>query len=295
MKHYRNAYTTLDDVTRQFLIDNAALEHASNVDALITLAQTNTVTYLKRLLFDVSSTIHNYLGRTFVPYQETVSYYSNYTNTEFWYDKKAQAYKLNLDEDCLSVTSVAVDDVALTASSGYRLANLNRTPNDVLILASVPTLSTFESSIDITALWGYHENYSNAWSSIGTLQADISSTSATTFVATAGTVALFETYAYLKIDSEFMFVTSVLTTAPYTITVERGVNGTTAATHSSGTTVSAYQQMANVAQETRRLVIRAYSLRDASNNVYVSGEEIRELVETEFSLNINGRVVFGGA
>lgn len=294
MKHYRNAYTTLDDVTRQFYVDNAALDHASSVEALITLAQANTVTYLKRLLFDVSSAIHNQLGRTFIPYQESVSYYSDYTNTEFWYDRKAQVYKLNLDEDCLSVTSVSVDDVALTVSSGYRLGNANRTPNNTLILASVPSLSTFESSIDIVGIWGYHENYSNAWSSIGTLQAGITD-SATSFVATAGTVASFETYSYLKIDNEFLFVTSVDTDTPYTITVERGVNGTTAASHLIAATISAYQQMPNVAQETRRLVIRAYSLRDASNNVYVSGEEVRELVETEFRLNIPGRVTFGSA
>lgn len=290
MIRYETSDTTFDDLVRQFYIDIAGFDAPAIVPSVEEFEKANTIAFFKKLLFDVSSAVHHHLGRTFVPYVETVEYYNDYINLNYWYDTKAGTYRLNLDEDCISVTSVTWLGTTLTSGTDYRL---DKSRESLLFSGSnIAALPDFDSKVSIAATWGYHNNVPLMWRSVATLQSSLNSTD-TSFVATLATIANFETYSYIKIDNEFMFVTAVNAGAPYTITVERGVNGTTAVSHNSAVTIYKYQQMANVAQEIRRLVIRAYSLRDASRNVYVSGEEIRELVETEFSLNIAGRVLFG--
>jgi len=103
----------------------------------------------------------------------------------------------------------------------------------------------------VTGIWGYHENYTTAWAAVDVASA-IASTSATTFTVADvdgddpwGTAPRISRGALLKIDSEFMEVADTATTTN-TVTVRRGVNGSTAATHSASAPVSVWQVEPNV-------------------------------------------------
>ncbi len=95
--------------------------------------------------------------------------------------------------------------------------------------------------VEIVGRWGFWQDLGSR----GTLGAAITDTTGTSVTMTAGHgVEALET---LLIDSEQIYVTAVSTN---TLTVERGVNGTTAATHSNGATVQRYRYPAPIVQAT---------------------------------------------
>lgn len=85
------------------------------------------------------------------------------------------------------------------------------------------------------------EGYSRQVTAIGTLGAAISSTTATSVTMTAGHG--LQAGDLIVVDSEQIYVSAVSTN---TLTVERGANGSTAATHSNGATVSRRVYPANI-------------------------------------------------
>ncbi len=96
--------------------------------------------------------------------------------------------------------------------------------------------------MQITGQWGYGDGRrADPVDSVGTLGAAITTTTATTATMTAGhTVLAGQT---IRVGSEQMFVSAVSTN---TLTVERGVNGTTAAEHLINAAVVAYAYPAPV-------------------------------------------------
>lgn len=142
---------------------------------------------------------------------------------------------LYLHDDLLAVTSLS-DDQATKSSSNYFLYPLNSTPKTRLELLhsseSWYFSDTRQAAITIAGRWGFSEDTEDTGA---TLNGAISSTTATTFTADDG--SLIEAGWCLLIDSEQMFVSSV---SSNTVTVQRGNNGTTAATHSDGTTIYRY-------------------------------------------------------
>lgn len=86
-------------------------------------------------------------------------------------------------------------------------------------------------SVEINGRWGFFQRTS----SVGTLGAAISSATATSVTMASGHSV--QPLMTLLIDSEQLYVTAV---SGDTLTVERGVNGTTAATHSNAAAVSKY-------------------------------------------------------
>lgn len=96
--------------------------------------------------------------------------------------------------------------------------------------------------VELVGRWGFWQELASA----GTLGASISSDSATSITMTAGHG--IEALQTLLIDSEQVYVTAVATN---TLTVERGVNGTTAATHANGATVQRYRYPAPVVDVTQ--------------------------------------------
>jgi hypothetical protein len=103
--------------------------------------------------------------------------------------------------------------------------------------------------ITITGTWGYNIDWGNAW--LDTLQTITNvggiNASATSFTVTdpeaanaSGITPAFSPGALIQIDSEWLEVTGVNGTTN-TVTVKRGVNGSTAAAHAQGTAVYAFQ------------------------------------------------------
>ena len=142
-------------------------------------------------------------------------------------------------------SNIANDDVLLLSGGVLRLINgvffsYEETPQD---------------SITVTGYWGYHPNWESAWADSGdTVQDNPLSASATTLTvndADAGSPARFQVGQLLRIESEYLRVTAVDSTNNL-LTVARGVQGTTAASHSVSTAIEIYQTPEDVALLTVR-------------------------------------------
>lgn len=180
---------------------------------------------LSRYIAQASRAIEDETGRTFIPVTATR-----------YFDVPADGVKLFLqDDDLLSITTLS-DDTGTITSTYYWLYPLNLFPKHTILLDSEDLGRAFEydeepnKAIAIAGQWGCCNDYVSPGV---TLSANVSSTSATA-VALSATVEVGWT---LLVDTEAMFVSAVRGT---TATVQRGANGTTAATHTSGATVYRY-------------------------------------------------------
>jgi hypothetical protein len=299
-QYYKTAFCTLDDVVTQY---NLAVSPATNVSAtkqaVITAMDTVQRILMKQLIFDASDEIMTEWHRSFVPFLAT---YTVKARSHAWRNSWSHCngnYVFNLLRlpyaDLLSLSEVTLNDEVISASS-YELSPSDTYPAWQVSFdgdnVSLPTGTAFSTALELTGTWGYHENPGAMWSNIGTLQANISD-SATSFVATAGTVGDFETYQYLQIESEILFVTAVLSTAPYTITVERGARGSTAAAHLSTTAIKAYKQMPVVIKATRRRVINLMQKKAELANLVQIGEGVAEASTERIDLKLDKRLIWG--
>jgi hypothetical protein len=121
----------------------------------------------------------------------------------------------------------------------------------------------------ITGVWGYHSDYDNAWMAVDALAANINASVTTITIADVdgadqyGLTPRISTGSLLKIGDEFLEVSATDTTAD-TATVRRGANGSTAAVHSLGDTVYAFQ----VEEPIRRVVARQAGMMYARRGAY---------------------------
>lgn len=135
--------------------------------------------------------------------------------------------------------------------------------------------------VSVTGIWGMHTDYAHAWLAVDALAAAITTTTATTFTvaSAAGDDAYGQPYRIsighlLKIDDEYMEVVKVVTN---TITVIRGANGSTAATHLIAAVVYRWEVIPEVQYAVARQAGLLYSRLGAYQTVDVSpvGSEVR--------------------
>jgi len=90
--------------------------------------------------------------------------------------------------------------------------------------------------LTITGIWGWHEDWANAWIATSTVAAaGIAAPAQTTFDVAAGEGVLFSPGHMIQVGTEYMEVSAVSTD---TLTVIRGFNGSTAAIHAAAAVVS---------------------------------------------------------
>jgi hypothetical protein len=227
MTRYISDVTTREDVSEQLEKSNPG----SGVDAPVTAEYADFVAYVDRAVHAASQYITRKTERVFVPYKDTQEYkFRKFNDSNVWcYDSQQGAYILKLREDLLVTSSVTWDDTLLSAtdydeSDTLPYRELHFDPATLL-----PRGTGFSDSVDVVGWWGYHDNTSQMYTVV-----DSSVTLATT-TATALTVddaALFRTYQYIKIEDELLQITARNETTDI-LTVVRGVNGTTAALHTS--------------------------------------------------------------
>ncbi len=179
-----------------------------------------------------------------------------------------------LDDDLLELTTLLNGDGQAFTAGQYRLYPLNETPkHEVRVLSSssrrweASSSGDPEGAISATGVWGYHRYYSDAWLNTGaTLSAAISSTTAT---ALTTDVQPLRRGHLIRIDSEYMHVSQIANV----VTVVRGVNGSTAATHSSGATVYRWYQP-EIEMVCRMAAAAYYRLRTnpVGDSVQIGGE-----------------------
>jgi hypothetical protein len=210
-------------------------------------------------------------GRTFYPQSATR-----------YYDHPDDASWLELDEDLLEVTTFTTKNTATSiAAADYFLMcgdTYNLTPYDRIVLktdgdqTSLEYSGTAQKANAVTGIWGYHDDWSNAWEdSQDEVENDPLTASGTSITVNdadgAGLYGLkprFQEFQLLKIEDEYVYVTAVNATAN-TLTVVRGANGTTAASHVQDTTISIYQPMINVVQAAKDLAKYLYMNKDSTD------------------------------
>lgn len=208
--------------------------------------------------------------RQFVPVQATREYdrFGNHIGGRI----------LNLDDDLLEVTAIANGDGTAIASSSYVLRPSNVTPKyRIELLPSVGVqwayTDNWQDSISVSGVWGYHETYDRAWKSMTTLAGAVNGSAMSVTVTSATGLEVLD---YIRVGSEYLQITAISGT---TLTVLRGVNGTTAAAHDSGAGVSQYQQTPRVKLAVERLASFYYDHRKtvgtkievAGSTTYVDG------------------------
>ena len=122
-----------------------------------------------------------------------------------------------------------------------------------------------------------------------TITAGLDSTETDVSVAN-GNGALFEIYQYIRIDDELMLITDItVDNDPDVLTVTRGVNGSTKATHDSGATITRWNVVRDVSLLATRMVAYWFGKRnDKGERVQVIDNA---LVIAQFSKEINAIAV----
>lgn len=240
----RHSYASIDDL-RDYL---AGSTYSSG--------WTSDVTILRRIVESASSRIDNYVGmQSFGPRVETHYFDIGSGTLRDTPQNLVPSYSaitigikdfylsaIPLDSWLVSVTSVTSykqtdrsDNEVLTEgyNADYWLEPYNTTPKTRLKLNedSSKSFHAGQQTLAVSATWGYAND------TISETTADaISSTSTTSAsVSSASSLGVAQT---ILIDTEQLYITGI---SGNTLTVERGVNGTTAATHSGGATLYSYE------------------------------------------------------
>ena len=217
-----------------------------------------------RVLEAAAQRIDQYAGRSFGTRTATRSYAlgsgalrddslagvsSSISYPDYWSSKLSGAGIVPLDDWLISATTVTAyhdtkrsANTVLTSGIGndYLLEPYNSTPKTILKLEEDTTDSLYggQQTLTILGTWGWQDDKT----SLSTVDA-IGSTSATAVSVASGS----GTYVgdTLVVDSEQLYVTAV---SGNNLTVIRGVNGTTAATHSGGAAYYRWKYPSDVAQ-----------------------------------------------
>ena len=203
------------------------------------------------------------------------TYFYPVTETRY-FDHPVDTTKLNLDMWLLSVTTFTTEggDTSLSAGDYYPTRNYghNMLPYNLVVMdqhGDYPDLlwsDSLNKANAITGAWGY----GNDTEDTGTTLAEDLDTSETAVDVTDG--AAIKVGDTLLVGTEQMFVSAKPTTN--TLTVERGDNGTTAATHDNLDSISRYYPPADIAAACGILVARLFHRGDTAWSDLVGPAEI---------------------
>lgn len=182
---------------------------------------------------------------------------------------------LRLDSSLLVLTTTVLGTTTLTDAEGWPDSTappfpyLRRTTLGVSWYTDCGSCGS-PLFATLTGVWGIHRDYANAWMAVDVIAtANINASVTTLTVADVdgadayGLTPRISAGNLLKIGDEYLEVTATNTTTN-AVTVRRGVNGSTAAAHVIGDTVSVWQ----VEEPIRRVVARQAALIYARRGAY---------------------------
>lgn len=251
-------------------------------------------TLIVQYCVDDSRIIEKEIQRTFVPYRAAKDYYfrDEIRNGHFGWNRSFGGYYLDLDEDLLAVDTIVFNDTTLT-SSQFRLVGIDDSTSTYPFFrvlfdttSSISIDTDFDSKITITGEWGVQDNVNDAYSDVTTITAAMADTTVTTVTVADGDGDLFFQYQYIRIDDELMLITAITgnDASPDTLTVVRGVNGFTAATHDTGSTIERWNVVGDVQKLAQRMVAYWFNKRDdKGDRVEIIGDA---LILAQFSSEI---------
>ena len=253
---------------------------------------TEDATTIRILLESVSRRIDHFVGgNTFGPTTSTNSYDiglgalrsdaiertgNEVARPDYWANKASGAGRIPLDKWLISATTVtAYDDTARSGSNvltegtsnDYLLEPYNRSPKNLLKLSEETTKSFHggQQTLTILGSWGWEDRKSSALSTFDA----IGSTTTTSLSVSSG-ASTYAGYTIL-VDTEQMYVESV---SSNTLTVVRGVNGTTSATHSGGASFYRYLYVSDVVEVTLEMARNRWRERDAGTTQLIGSGDM---------------------
>ena len=261
---YRSLYGDLTKLKDTSLLDDPAGGSGSDTELL-------------QLLLAVSEAIDNYCNRRFYPLTATRTF-------------DGTADVVLPVPDLLRVTTLKSDDNAdgpfetEWAATDYELLPLNADPTQhwggpyhafrALTRGTKQTFDAGRARYEIAGIWGYRD-FQEASGSL--TDGAVADTTTTTVTVDDGTdFAIGQT---VLVDSEQMLVTAI---SGNTLTVTRGLNGTTAATHADDTTVSILRWPAPVERAALINTARIWTRTPAFEPFYVDADldtDVRTLLD----------------
>ena len=248
---YRSLYGDLTKLKDTSLLDDPAGGSGSDTE-------------LFQLLLAVSVAVENYCNRRFSPLTATRTF-------------DGTADVVLPVPDLLSVTTLKSDDdddgtfETEWAATDYQLLPLNADPTQhwggpyhalrVLTRGTKQTFDAGQARYEIAGIWGYR----NLQEASGSLT-DGAVADATTTTVTVDDGTDFAVGQTVLVDSEQMLVTAI---SGNNLTVARGLNGTTAATHADNTTVTILRWPAPVERATLINTARIWTRAPAFEPFYV--------------------------
>lgn len=257
---FRSVGCTVDEVIQQLELNTDTDNNlATDIDTLIATKYANQIGRIQRLIYEVTDKLHQVTGYSFVPYLKAESrrltLIRNRKELILW-NGELQLSLAWANQPLLSISSLTWDGTAKT-SGAYAVGDGSTYPAEYVALNPAETWSygdSFGDSAIITGVWGYHNNPDLLWRDSGdTVQDNPLSDSATTLNVSDG--SNFETYQYIRIEDEYLLITSISTNA---LTVERGVLGTTASAHVANTQIDTLQIHDVARSAVRRLVVAEF-------------------------------------
>lgn len=180
--------------------------------------------------------------------------------------------------DLLSVETLTNGDGATISGAGVALRTANLYPKwRVELKPSAGVAFTYngdwQDAISVLGWWGYVPNYPTCWqdTTADVPAGGITDSALTMTFASEAAAQVLETGAYLRIDNEILQTTA---RSGAVWTVKRAQLGTTAAAHTAGTAISAFQIEQDIADAVREMVVYAYKAKDrvgGSVKVYEGG------------------------
>lgn len=124
----------------------------------------------------------------------------------------------------------------------------------------------------VTGIWGYHGDYPNAWEASGdSVQNATGLTDSGTSLIVAdadgpdlyGLTPRFRPGQILKVEDEFLYIRLTTGGGANTLIVQRGFNGTTAASHAKDKPIFIWRPWMDVWENVRELAAYLYDLKDS--------------------------------
>ncbi len=209
--------------------------------------------------------IERYTGRSFLPILATRHF--------DWHDARTLLFR---GYDLLELTSITngdgttVDPAAILPFGGINGpivgVELDMTRGFFVYL------TTKTRALTVTGVWGWHDDYARAWKSSGdVIPAGGVNASVTTFTVASVSGAdgwnlapRFQPGQLLRVDTEHMSLVAT-NASTNTLTVVRGVNGSTAAAHAASAPISVYVPPADIAEIALRWAAWLYKTEDAGD------------------------------
>jgi hypothetical protein len=182
-------------------------------------------------------------GITFVPYRDTKEWLSQDLIESNFFIPILSGVRLYLQDWLLEVEEITYFDTTLdvydfTAKTGDYMLMPRRdypyTKIDVLGFALPVTTSWIGERITVDGFWGYHTNPAQLYAAVAD-DTSVTIADTTTTTVNVNDEADYETLQYIRIEDEIMLITARTDGGggQDTLTVKRGVNGTTAAAHTA--------------------------------------------------------------